>query len=66
MNATQKSNLIKYLNSNEQTIINIYLIYVNDFISVERFAEYYSLSVDGANLLINQGRNLNNNLEKVK
>jgi len=62
MNATQKSNLLEYLNSSKQTIIIIYLIYVNDFLSVERFAEYYTLSVDGANLLINEGRRLNNNL----
>jgi len=49
--------LIQYLKENRQ--IELYLDYVNNFGTVERFAEHYGLSKDGANLIINQGRELN-------
>lgn len=35
-----------------QDIDRMYLDYVNNFLTVERFAEYYDLSVDSANGLI--------------
>lgn len=43
----------------ENTMINMYLDYVNNFLTIERFAEYYNLSVDGAKFVISEGRNLN-------
>lgn len=43
-------------------ILNLYLSYVNDFLTVERFAEYYGINVIEANLIIDKGREINNNL----
>ncbi len=40
----------------------LYLIYFNDFLSVERFAEYYGLSVEYARDLINRERVANHDL----
>jgi hypothetical protein len=34
----------------------LYLDYVNNFLTVERFAEYYGLSVELANLIIKEGK----------
>jgi hypothetical protein len=36
-----------------------YLEYFNNFLTVERFASYYGLSVDNATALLNLGRKLN-------
>ena len=36
-----------------------YLDYFNNYLTIERFASDYRLSVDNATLLINQGRKLN-------
>lgn len=40
--------------------IKLYLVYVNDFLTVERFAEYYCFTVIEAENIINQGRKLLN------
>lgn len=40
-------------------IINLYLAYVNDFNTVERFAKFYQLDVEDANLIIDMGRKYN-------
>ena len=40
--------------------VELYLDYVNNFLTVERFAEYYNMSVDYANHVIEIGRKLNN------
>lgn len=42
-------------------IIEMYLDYVNNFISVQSFADYYGLNDVEANIIINAGRELNNN-----
>jgi len=39
----------------------LYLDYVNNFLTVKRFAEYYNMSIDYANHVIEVGRKLNNN-----
>ncbi len=40
-------------------IISLYLSYVNDFNTVERFANFYRLDIDDANLIIEMGRKYN-------
>ena len=40
--------------------VELYLDYVNNFLTIERFAEYYGMSVDYANHVIEVGRKLNN------
>ncbi len=37
-------------------IINLYLEYLNDFLTVERFAEYHQLELEDAQTIINLGR----------
>ncbi len=44
----------------KQRIETLYLSYVNDFLTVERFSEYYNISIEKANKIINLGRKLNN------
>lgn len=43
----------------------MYLEYVNDFITVERFADHHGLTNEHANLLIDLGRKVNNSLNNV-
>lgn len=38
----------------------LYLDYVNNFLTVARFAEYYGMSIEYANHVIEIGRRLNN------
>jgi len=57
----ENHNLIKILQAGDKTIEYYYLQYVNDFVATENFASYFGLSVDGANLVINQGRFINAN-----
>lgn len=42
----------------------MFLIYVNDFLSVEYFAEYYSLELPYAQRIIKIGRKLNDRKSK--
>ena len=44
----------------KQRIETLYISYVNDFLTVGRFAEYYNISIEKANKIINLGRKLNN------
>lgn len=39
-----------------EKLIDMYLKYVNDFITVERFAEWYGLEMEDANTVIDLGR----------
>lgn len=39
--------------------VKLYLDYVNNFLTVERFAEYYNMSTDYAGHVISIGRKLN-------
>jgi hypothetical protein len=40
-------------------LINMFLDWKNNFLTVGRFAEYYSLTIDKANEIIDKGRQLN-------
>jgi hypothetical protein len=44
----------------ETELISQYLDYFNNFLTIERFAEYYAYPIDTANFVINKGRELNN------
>ena len=44
---------------------NLYLSYVNDFLTVERFAEFYGLSVSNANQIIELGQETDNFTKKI-
>lgn len=44
----------------ETEIITMYIDYVNNFLSVERFAEYYKLTLSSAEFIISKGRELLN------
>lgn len=41
-------------------IVALYLEYVNDFLTVERFTEFHGFSVEFATALIEEGRRLTN------
>ena len=43
----------------------MYLDYFNNFLTVERFAEYYSISTDKAHEIINKGRTINHTNPEV-
>ena len=43
----------------------LYLDWVNNFLTVERFAEYYSMTVEAAEELISEQRKINHNIAKV-
>ena len=47
-------------------IISLYLSYVNDFNTVERFANLYQLDIDDANLIIEMGRKYNDRMSEQK
>jgi len=42
-----------------QKLINMFLDWKNNFLTIGKFAEYYSLTIDKANEIINKGRELN-------
>lgn len=44
----------------ETELISQYVDYFNNFLTVEKFAEYYAYPIDTANFIINKGRELNN------
>jgi len=44
----------------ETELVSQYVDYFNNFLTVERFAEYYAYHIDTANFVINKGRELNN------
>jgi hypothetical protein len=55
---TQLTNKIKHLTTNE--VEKLYLSYVNDFITIENFCNYYNISYYSAKTLINTMRNKSN------
>lgn len=57
----QKQHLKSKKMNTKFKIIEMYLDYVNNFISVQAFADYYGLNTVEANIIINAGRELNNN-----
>ncbi len=48
----------------EKVISSMYLDYVNNFLTVDAFAQYYYLPIDEARQVIEQGRNIQNNISK--
>lgn len=46
--------------------VALYLDYINNFLTVERFAQYYGISVDLANMVIKEGREQNEFLAELK
>ena len=44
----------------ESEVVSLYIDYFNNFLTVEKFAEYYSYPLSDANYIINTGRKLNN------
>lgn len=49
-----------------ERIINLYLAYVNDFNTVERFAKFYQLDIEDAIFIIEMGRKYNERKAKEK
>lgn len=43
------------------TFDQIYLIYVNDFLTIEKMAEYYNVPIDLLRYWLNCGKRLNDN-----
>lgn len=51
----------------QQRLVNTYLDWVNNFLTVEAFAEHYGLEVAAARIVIETGRNLHNsNLKSLQ
>lgn len=50
------------LKLSDEEIINIYLDWVNNFLSLDKFAEHYGISEIDAHYIIDLGRRLNNEL----
>jgi hypothetical protein len=40
----------------KNTLADFYLNYLNDFLTIERFAEYHDMSVNAAEVLLSIGR----------
>lgn len=51
--------------TDKETII-LYIDYVNNFITLQGFANHYDIDIDEANLIVNYGRELNNKLVENK
>ena len=51
---------VKQLNPLQTMIINTYLDYVNNFLTIGAFACHYGISIEMANVIIKEGRELNN------
>lgn len=47
----------------EKTMQEIYLIYVNDFLTIERMAEYYQVNIELLSHWIDIGKSINNKTE---
>lgn len=43
----------------EEKLINLYLDWKNNFLTIGKFAEYYNLTIEKANFVIDKGRELN-------
>lgn len=44
----------------KQELLRLYLIYVNNFLTIRRFAEYYGIRLDKAYRIVRLGSKLNN------
>lgn len=55
------------MNTFNQMLINLYLDWVNNFLSYEGFSEYYNLSLEFSKELIKEGKRLHElNLEYLR
>lgn len=54
------------LNQTDEEIIKMYLDWVNNFITLSKFAEYYDITELDAHYIIDLGRKLNNELSTSK
>lgn len=50
-------NIVRYLEQDE--LVSLYIKYVNDFLTVEGFAEYHGITEETALFIIERGRKLN-------
>ena len=50
-------------NRAEKVITSMYLDYVNNFLTVDAFAQYYYLPIDEARQVIEQGREIQDKLQ---
>ena len=48
------------MNKQKEMLADMYLDWFNNFLTYERYAEYYSISVDEAKQVINLGRTYHN------
>jgi len=56
---TTNTPLKNEIQDEEDKLINLFLDWKNNFLTIGRFAEYYNLTIEKANLLIDKGRELN-------
>ena len=47
---------------NETKLINMYLDYKNNYLTLELFAEHYQIDIDKAIIIVNSGRQIYNTL----
>ena len=47
---------------NETKLINMYLDYKNNYLTLELFAEHYQIDIDKAIIIVNLGRQIYNTL----
>jgi len=57
---------MKHLDKSNKVYIEMYLDYVNNFLTVSKFAEYYNITEVDAHYIIDLGRTLNNELAEIK
>ena len=57
----QKKNLLDYIKGDKvkQKLNAIYLDWYNNFVTIDCFADYYNISIDKAERIINIGRKIN-------
>ena len=48
------------------TTLNLYLNYLNNFITIEGFSNHYNISNNTANIIIKNGRKLNEQLAQKR
>ena len=48
-----------------QKLIKMYLKYLNDFLTVERFAEWHGLDIEDARTIIDMGRKYHNRKAEI-
>jgi hypothetical protein len=57
-----KQSTFNSLTSHQKQVLNWYNDYRNNFLTVQRFAEYYGFTVEFATAIIDQAKHLHNEL----